>query len=330
MVAQGRNAEAQDLLAGWVATQPYVAEANIEMAWYQKQSGDYPGAEMSLQQALKARPGHPTALAHLGELYQTTGRNDLAVAYYQRSLASSWDQPEVQSRLATLTDPNMSPRSRSAMMQGTSGAPLLADIGPMSADGVMMAEGPVLGGGITMVGLTTPVSDPMIASAPMMSPDMNFQVPVMINESPMVAMAPPVNMDVPFGNDPDAVALEDLKSNPVPKRHHNRKKDKTKDPALATYPLPNFDAPQTAWVPSGTIPGQPSMAYQTPASFESPVLAADGNGLPTYSGQIVAGGNYSPTPINGRPQGLSPVADPAHFYGAGQDITAGLPVVDPH
>jgi hypothetical protein len=52
MVAQGRAPEAQDLVAGWVATQPYVPEANIEMAWLQRESGDIPGAEQSLQTAL--------------------------------------------------------------------------------------------------------------------------------------------------------------------------------------------------------------------------------------------------------------------------------------
>ena len=103
MISQGRAPEAQELLTAWVSTQPYVPEANIEMAWLQRESGDIAGAEQSLQQALKANPTNAIALSHMGQLYQTAGRQDEAVAYYQRSLAAHWDQPEVQSRLATMT-----------------------------------------------------------------------------------------------------------------------------------------------------------------------------------------------------------------------------------
>jgi hypothetical protein len=42
----------------------------------------------------------------MGELYQRTGRQEMAVAMYQRSLQNKWNQPAVQSRLATLTRPN--------------------------------------------------------------------------------------------------------------------------------------------------------------------------------------------------------------------------------
>ena len=131
--SQGRSAEAQDLIAGWAETQPYVAESNLELAFLQRESGNVAGAEQSLRNALRANPTHPTALAHLGQIYQESGRPDLATAYYQRSLASKWDQPEVQSRLATLVEPGSISRNnrRSALMQN-------------SLDGPMLAGGPVM------------------------------------------------------------------------------------------------------------------------------------------------------------------------------------------
>jgi len=277
MVGQGRTAEASDLISGWVATQPYTPESNLEMAWVQRETGDIAGAEQSLQNALKADPTHPIALAHMGQLYHGTGRTDLATTYYQRSLAANWDQPEVQSRLATLVDPGL--MTRSAMMQNT---PLMVSA-PVSAGDPMLVSAPMV------------TSDPMMASASMIG-------------APMMAA------NNPFGSDPQAVALEDLRSNPKP-RDHRRRRGKDKDPVLAAYPLPNFDGPTTAWVPTGTIPGQPSMAFQpTTVSMDTmnvPQLAD--NSISTYAG---------PT--------LLPPSDPAHSSDAATEMTAALPVVDPH
>lgn len=98
----GRTAEAHSLLSSWVATQPYSEKPHIEMAWLQREMGDHTGAERSLAQALQIRPGHPLALANLGQIYEETGRPQLAVAAYQRSLASDWNQAPVTSRLARL------------------------------------------------------------------------------------------------------------------------------------------------------------------------------------------------------------------------------------
>lgn len=139
--SEGRGSEAQDLIAGWAETQPYVPEANLELAWIQRENGNVAAAEQSLQNALKANPAHPTALAHLGQLYQESGRSSQAAAYYQRSLAAKWDQPEVQSRLATLTEPNAGSRGmkRSAMMQNSGGAPMMASSSPFGNDPQVLA-----------------------------------------------------------------------------------------------------------------------------------------------------------------------------------------------
>lgn len=98
----GRAEEAHSLLSSWAASQPYSEKAYIEMAWLQREMGDHTGAERSLAQALRIKPGHPLALANLGQIYEETGRGPLAVAAYQKSLSSDWNQPQVASRIARL------------------------------------------------------------------------------------------------------------------------------------------------------------------------------------------------------------------------------------
>ena len=255
----GRTSEAQELLAGWEATQPYVPESHLEMAWLQREMGNTAGAEEALQSALKADPTHPTALAHLGQLYQQTGRSDLAVAYYQRSLTSKWDQPEVQSRLTTLTEPNS--LSRSAMMQNPAGGSLMTSVPQM-------------------------------------------------NSGPAMADGTPYNM----------IALEDLNSNPQPRRLRRLRRGDENGSMMAAYPLPNFDAPTTAWMPAGTIPGQSNIAFQAPEIGNETVFAP----------QIVGTGvSSSPMMASGPP--MLPQTDPAHAMDSSTvEMTASVPVVDPH
>lgn len=100
MIAEGRSEEAASLLTTWAATQPYVPESHIELAWIQREMGQTDAAAQSLQKALQMNPNHATALAHLGQYYEETGHPDQAVAIYQRSLQSDWNQPEVHSRMA--------------------------------------------------------------------------------------------------------------------------------------------------------------------------------------------------------------------------------------
>ncbi|HUG91917.1 MAG TPA: tetratricopeptide repeat protein [Planctomycetaceae bacterium] len=102
LAVQGRHGEALALLGGWANTETYTAKPLIEMAWFQQSIGDVATAERTLHHALKVQPGHPTALAHLGQIYHHTGRTTEAVAMYRRSLYANWNQPAVQSRLAAL------------------------------------------------------------------------------------------------------------------------------------------------------------------------------------------------------------------------------------
>lgn len=99
---QGRTQEAKDVAQMWADTEPYLPESHVELAWFQRESGDIAGAEQSLKNALRIKPNHDIATAQLGDLYRSNGQNDRAVAMYQRSLGTNWFQPQVQSRLANL------------------------------------------------------------------------------------------------------------------------------------------------------------------------------------------------------------------------------------
>ncbi|QDT97337.1 tetratricopeptide repeat protein [Gimesia aquarii] len=105
MISQGRQQEAIQHVTAWRDTQPYIAESHLEMAWLQQQSGDLGGAEQSLKAASNADPNHPKVLAHLGQLYQQTGRSEEALAMYQQSMHSEWYQPQVQARIASIKKP---------------------------------------------------------------------------------------------------------------------------------------------------------------------------------------------------------------------------------
>ncbi len=148
LVSQNRLAEADHLLTGWKETQPYVPEAYVEHAWLQHETGNRVAAEQSLRQALQVKPNHPVALAHLGQLYHESGQADQAAAYYQRSLMARWDQPEVRSRLATLSGSNV---RRSAMIQNPTpvmtaaipveyGQPIMTQAAMVSSDPIIMQD----------------------------------------------------------------------------------------------------------------------------------------------------------------------------------------------
>ncbi len=105
MISQGRQQEAVQHVTAWRDTQPYIAESHLEMAWLLQQSGDVAGAEQSLKAANRVDPNHPKVLAHLGQVYQQTGRSEEALAMYQQSMNSEWYQPQVQSRIASIKKP---------------------------------------------------------------------------------------------------------------------------------------------------------------------------------------------------------------------------------
>lgn len=200
LVSQNRHAEAHDVLDTWAQTQPYSAPAQVEMAWYYRQTGNPQMAARSLQQALKADPNNATALAHLGQIYQDSGRPDQAVAFYQRSLHSDWYQPEVQSRLATIqgrtiTGRPLSPMSRQPMMAaapprrfyastGTQAPPILAQQYPLPGYGYQGTPYQVSHAPVStyvmppqqVVQPAAPTGGPILSMAPV--PDPGFSAPI--------------------------------------------------------------------------------------------------------------------------------------------------------
>lgn len=316
MIAQGRAPEAQDLLASWQGTQPYVPEANIEMAWLQRENGDYAGAEQSLRTALRSKPAHPIALAHLGQLYQISGRGEEASAYYQRSLAANWDQPEVQSRLATLQEPGN--YSRSAMMQNSMATPILASQPTMGAEAMMISL-PAGGTEAMMVSSTTMTSDQMMVSAPSM--DLN-----MANSMPTTIATAQAAMSNPFLAEADANALEDVRNNPAPRKPRKKRSKKDIESQLSAYPLPEFGTANAGWVPTGSLVGQPNASYPAIGMYSE---AAPQVSMPMLNAPVMAESIGTPyMTSNGNPTPISQ-ADPAHIGESAPDL-AGVPVVDPH
>lgn len=163
LVEQNRHAEAQQMLQAWSQTQPYLPESHVEMAWINREMGNSTGAEQELRQALQVDPRNSSALAQLGQLYEDRGQTNQAASLYQRSLASRWGQPQVQSRLVTLANRTGSSQrmTRSALMQnqfyvqpttfasapqaGLAAQPIISSA-PGSASGrdTIMAAAPVL------------------------------------------------------------------------------------------------------------------------------------------------------------------------------------------
>lgn len=120
MLAQNRPQDALRMMNTWAATQPYIAESHVELAWLQRELGQHDQAAQSLETALQVNPEHSIALAHLGQYYQDQGDAATAVSYYQQSLRADWNQPQVHSRLAMAADNagNGHPMSRMAMSRG--------------------------------------------------------------------------------------------------------------------------------------------------------------------------------------------------------------------
>ncbi|MDA1230535.1 MAG: tetratricopeptide repeat protein [Planctomycetota bacterium] len=178
MMTAGRGEEAASLLTTWAATQPYVPESHIELAWIQREMGQIDASAQSLQRALRLNPAHATALAQLGQYYDESGHPDQAVAAYQQSLQADWNQPEVHSRIAAASQsagvaspmaatamargvhPHNIPRQQTAFGQPSRGAQLAQ---------MRMAQTQMAMSGNPMYGLTSPSYGSQMASAPGMN-----------------------------------------------------------------------------------------------------------------------------------------------------------------
>jgi tetratricopeptide (TPR) repeat protein len=102
LAEEGRSPEAFRLLEGWVARQPNVADAKIELARLNEEFGDKNSAKEHLIEALAVQKDNPRALTALAKLQDDSGNYQQALTNYQRSLAADSRQPQVASRVAAL------------------------------------------------------------------------------------------------------------------------------------------------------------------------------------------------------------------------------------
>ncbi|MCC6124852.1 MAG: tetratricopeptide repeat protein [Pirellulales bacterium] len=118
LAEQGRSQEAFRLLEGWVAKQPKVGDAKVELARLCEEFGDKNAAREHLIEALAVQNDNPRTLTALAKLQEEAGNLPQALTNYQRSLAADGRQPLVAERIAALQS-NAAPASPSAPAGGT-------------------------------------------------------------------------------------------------------------------------------------------------------------------------------------------------------------------
>lgn len=100
-------------------------------------------------------------------------------------------------------------------------------------------------------------------------------------------------------------------------------------PSMASsYPLPSYGVTSSGWYPADSMGDASMMAQSTTISADS--TAVSQNSLPPLTPPQTA--DSISTPFAAIPNGPTPIAqvDPAHAHESTQEMTASLPVVDPH
>ncbi|MEZ6063312.1 MAG: tetratricopeptide repeat protein [Planctomycetaceae bacterium] len=233
LLASGRGDQAAQLLTSWSATQPYIPESHVELAWLQNEMGDKQASAESLQRALQVNPNHATALAHLGQHYQEQGQPGQAVALYQQALQANWNQPEVHSRLASAAEAagTSSPMATTAMARG---------VHPQSIPRQQMAFGPP-------------------------QPAMQFAQRPMPGMMPPGMMPPMMAQTPPFGIPGYGVPQQQTAMPPNAQVAVAGPQPGTGQPMIAQRPVsgPQYAGPQYAGQPPyGVVPPQPSAVNQ--------------------------------------------------------------------
>jgi len=185
---QGRQAESLSMLQAWKETQPYNSEPYVELAWMNKELGNIAAAEGLLNQALKVSPNNAIATAQLGQIYEETGQTDRAMAMYQRSRFSRWNQPRVESRMAALMQEN--PRIGSTGSAVYAPTPWLASAPNSGYPQQHMANYPLP----NYAESTAAVPPPTVIGQPMPIPDANVQIgaPIPVDGENQIISSEPV------------------------------------------------------------------------------------------------------------------------------------------
>jgi Tfp pilus assembly protein PilF len=85
-----------------VERSPDVADARIELARLNQESGNRQAAKDELIEALAIQPDNTRALTALGKIREDAGETSQALANYERSLWYDSQQPQVASRVSVL------------------------------------------------------------------------------------------------------------------------------------------------------------------------------------------------------------------------------------
>lgn len=99
----GRTDRAFNLLKNWVALNPQLGEAYVELARLAEETGDVEASKTHLETALRVDHHNARAWAAMGSLREKLGETSQALANYQRSFELNRMQPQVQSRIAALS-----------------------------------------------------------------------------------------------------------------------------------------------------------------------------------------------------------------------------------
>jgi tetratricopeptide (TPR) repeat protein len=102
LLRQGRRQEADNLIEGWLAREPKLADAYVEDGWRLRQDGDLLAAQGRLQQALDLDPHNVRGLIEMGILYEELSWPARALDAYQQALRLDPNQPEVAQRIVRL------------------------------------------------------------------------------------------------------------------------------------------------------------------------------------------------------------------------------------
>jgi Tfp pilus assembly protein PilF len=90
------------LIKNWVATQPQLGEARVELARLYQEGGEVQIAQKHLEDAVSQDPKNSRAWLALAQIRENRGDIQQALANYQRSYALNTQQPAVLQRIAAL------------------------------------------------------------------------------------------------------------------------------------------------------------------------------------------------------------------------------------
>lgn len=158
--------------------------------------------------------------------------------------------------------------------------------------------------------------------APMMADGAVFGEPMMADATPMMTQTSMTAMANEFEKS-DAGGPRSRRQ----VRRINRRGNGM--PVMASYPLPNYGSTSSEWYPADPMGGTTIVGLQSPTmSAEAATLSQIP--LPPLTPSATADSISSPNVTI--PNGPTPIAqfDPAHANESTQEMTASLPVVDPH